>query len=450
MKLSSFDRWMLANLVVVLFGIAALVGADLWRGIQIRRIEPQPETDIAITSSFRITFAEPMNSRSVAEHFEIQPHVAGQFSWEGNTLIFTPTEPLEPNQDYEVSLAAGTQSAAGRAMTADRVWHFHTRQPRILYLAPASEVHQDLWIWSEGEPSSTLLFAPRLGIYDFNPSPDGSQIAAAVRDKTGYTDIWLVEADGTNAHMLIDCKTGGCDNPVWSPDRSLLAYQRYDINVAGLSGSYRIWLYDFRTGETAPIYEDNQVLGMNPLWSANGEMLAFYDVSNEIIRVVRIGSGEIAKFASNFQEMGAFSPDGTKFAYPIVRVEDDPPTYTLRLAALEDGTFESLFESTLEIANVTWSPDGRWLAFALWHDRIKLTGGAKLVILNAETGVASEVEGVNTHGSMDPQWDPHGQHLLLRTKEAYPSNFTQLWRYDPESRRLKLIVEDGVNARWFP
>ena len=65
------------------------------------------DTGISIDSPIRIDFNGTVDHASAESKFSISPSKEGNFSWEGNTLIFRPSTPFDFNQTYTVSLEPG-------------------------------------------------------------------------------------------------------------------------------------------------------------------------------------------------------------------------------------------------------------------------------------------------------------------------------------------------------
>jgi Tol biopolymer transport system component len=136
---------------------------------------------------------------------------------------------------------------------------------------------------------TTLLV--RLGglIKDPAWSPDGESIAFRVV----YGEIWIVDADGSNARQLTDYADGTCvGHPSWSPNATGIAFsmspdcwaeeRRSDIYVMDSDGSNVIRLTD-GMGD----YWD-------PLWSPVGDRILFeeYDAGSSIYVMNADGSGK--------------------------------------------------------------------------------------------------------------------------------------------------------------
>jgi Tol biopolymer transport system component len=102
-------------------------------------------------------------------------------------------------------------------------------------------------------------------------SPDGSQIAYLVYGDDNEEHVWVVDADGGNAHeILADEETvvGGVTGLQWSP-----AGDRLAIGVGASKGSDALAIYTF-----APDGSDfTEVItgGISPYWSPDGSQIAY-------------------------------------------------------------------------------------------------------------------------------------------------------------------------------
>ena len=77
-----------------------------------------------------IQFSEPVQTGSVERRFTITPYVAGSFTWDGSTAIFTPSERLPPDTAFSVGVSPGFQDIAGNAApTGLEGWRFRTVGP---------------------------------------------------------------------------------------------------------------------------------------------------------------------------------------------------------------------------------------------------------------------------------------------------------------------------------
>jgi hypothetical protein len=110
-------------------------------------------TDVPVSTTISATFSEAMNETSAEAAFSITPTVAGTFSWDGNTMTFTPDAYLAFSTEYTVTIAATATDLAGNGLdgnengtadgspTDDYNWSFSTgidtTSPEIFNLQPA-------------------------------------------------------------------------------------------------------------------------------------------------------------------------------------------------------------------------------------------------------------------------------------------------------------------------
>jgi len=93
--------------------------------------------DVSAVSSIRISFTGPMSHSDVEEHFTITPAVAGELSWSGPDLIFTPAERLQPGGRYTISLV-GAHDRTGNELGGKANFSFLVRAaPELIGTTPS-------------------------------------------------------------------------------------------------------------------------------------------------------------------------------------------------------------------------------------------------------------------------------------------------------------------------
>ncbi len=115
-------------------------------------------------------------------------------------------------------------------------------------------------------------------------SPDGDSIAFDMYLESDLTDepevqIWVAQADGSDTHLLVSCEAPCLQlaYPAWSPDESMIALARYDLDPDGTWGPSEIQILDVATGElsTVAATADGLSAYYAPRWSPDGEQLVF-------------------------------------------------------------------------------------------------------------------------------------------------------------------------------
>ena len=96
-------------------------------------------TEVSATSAISIGFTTPMDRADVEDHFGIAPHVEGELEWQGSTLVFHPTERLEPGARYTVSVI-GAHDFAGNPLGGDANFSFIVQEgAQLTKTAPEDE-----------------------------------------------------------------------------------------------------------------------------------------------------------------------------------------------------------------------------------------------------------------------------------------------------------------------
>ena len=123
---------------------------------------------------------------------------------------------------------------------------------------------------------------------DGNPqfSPDGNRVAF-VSNRSGGTEIWIADSDGSNAFQLTTMGASATGTPRWSPDGQLITFNsnlegHWDIYVVSASGGRPRRLTDHYANDASPsfsrdgrwVYFNSNRTGEFQIWkvpSAGGE-----------------------------------------------------------------------------------------------------------------------------------------------------------------------------------
>jgi len=99
-------------------------------------------------------------------------------------------------------------------------------------------------------------------------SPDGARIAFE-SDRTGLTQVWVMNSDGTNPLELTTDPFPKTQVPDWSPDGTKIAFSSVDA-----TGGPDIFVMD-SDGSGATQLTSHEAVNFAPRWSPDGTMIAF-------------------------------------------------------------------------------------------------------------------------------------------------------------------------------
>ncbi|MBW6465515.1 MAG: Ig-like domain-containing protein [Brevefilum sp.] len=441
--------WLLS---AVIFLTAAFVFLRLSNRVQPLGFFPETGEQISIHGKIGVIFNQPMVPASVEAHFSIEPHVAGEFSWDWNTLWFTPTEPLDPGQTYQASIVPGAQAENGRKLRQSIEWLVKIREVDLLYLVLGTE-GGDLWHYEFATGQTYAITETGQALIDFKPSPTGDRIAYAQHNPQGGTDLWSVERDGSDPEMLVDCGKDQCDQLAWSVGADWIAYTResWDERAERYLPS-RVWTVNTRNGASTPLYRQEEAYGHSPSFSPDGLRLATYDSLQQAIRILELESSQESAIPTLYPGVGSWSPDGKELIFIDLVTSVLEPNVAIYIVNFSNQTVRNAlgeFVPNLDFDPPQWSPDGKWLAYSARPVGAAINKGLWVAELDGDAPIALTDDPAATFTNY--RWDPRGERLVFqRFQLSGGSSHASLWLWERSTGQIRRLVEDGARPEWLP
>ena len=99
------------------------------------------DEEVQVDTKISITFSKEMNKTATESAYSILPFIGGEFSWDKNTMIFSPYSDLEYNTTYKVTISSKAKDLDGNNISLDYNFKFTTiEEPEnILPIANAGD-----------------------------------------------------------------------------------------------------------------------------------------------------------------------------------------------------------------------------------------------------------------------------------------------------------------------
>jgi serine/threonine protein kinase/Tol biopolymer transport system component len=253
--------------------------------------------------------------------------------------------------------------------------------------------------------------APVLDQVGYNPGNgsaqlDFSQTGTLVYRSGGWgggllTVQWL-DASGKTQPLL--AKPDAYQHPSLSPDGSKLAISTSDI-----------WVYEWQR-ERITRLTFGPANSIYPLWSPDGRYILFQAPGGMFwTRSDGAGKPQPLTQSKNIQYPGSFTADGKRLAFMEANPESGYDLWTVPVesdgAGLRAGKPEPFLQAPIDQRHPSFSPDGRWLAYA------STESGSFQVYVRAFPDKGGKWQ-ISNSGGVIPVWSHNQRELLFRTEDG--------------------------------
>ena len=445
-------------------------------GLRAATLVPSDGVDgVAPTSPIAVVFDRPIDPESVdADVVTVTPSVAGAVDVvmthppdgdldEGHATIlrFTPSGPLPPNTTFEVEVAASVLSTGGGTLAEPLRWSFTTGTPtaglsnQITFLSDRTGI-TNVWAMNQDGTGQRQVSAELRPVVDYAVAPDGSSLVVA-----DGTRLIFLRPDGGDRRVLTGDEHVDVD-PAYAPNGQRLAFGRGDAETGDGLG---LWAWEVGGGEPEMLdLPDPLVPGTaspsaadrdqapwvrGPRYSPDGAALAFAQTDGTVA-ILELPAQRLTLVSFMASARPTWLPDSSAILLtgtPEVSAATapEPP-----VAPLEPGDGDGVYRlnrsgtrATPTALDAGWrllgvSGDGR-LAYVDPTGRLATTDD--LDSLGADVSVPEAVTAA--------AFAPDGN-LLIAALDDGTGPAGPLVRVDLGTGRTEELVRDGSMPRWIP
>lgn len=447
-------QWRVGLIVILALTLAATLYFWLWQLARPSVASTFPAdgaSEVPLTTHLRIEFWEPMDTGSLPD-VQATPALSATHNWQDEyTLLFRPHLPLQPETAYQIAVTGNLWTAEEERVTGPITWEFQTGAPQIAYLHLSDAGQTRLFTISPSGNSPTALTAAELNVIDFEVATQGKEIAYVVQRADGGSDIRIINEDGSSDRQVLACAEHLCTNPVWEPGDRRLVYERRELSPTGAPpGPSRLWWLDPGSGETVPVFADEQLLSSGAQFSVDGNWLSYLVPAEEVTLVYNLQSGETLSVFNSIGESAAWHPFQNRFLTTDIEYQGEH--FSVHIYSVDAATRERTRLSEQEETNdaaPAWSPNGEWIAFTSKVPRVPI--GRQLYLMRADGSGTQRLTADAETNFGPPRWSLDGTHLLFqRYNMAEPDAQPSIWLLEIETGQFQKIADAAYQPAWLP
>lgn len=405
-----------------------------------------------------LQFSQPVNPEHVQGLWIVSPPVPGRWSWpDARQARWQADRPFSTGERVTFRLSAGQIGSNGESLRNSEQWQIEIRRPLAVFLM---EQEQGYELFSaridggENDPPGSPDQITHSGgsLFDYAVSTIGEEIIYSALNARKGIDLWIIRRDGSGGRKLLNCGSGRCTTPAWSPVTNEIAYTRENpgADPNGPLGAPRVWIVNVDNGQTTPLFADPQKIGYGPNWSPDGRKISFWNGTQGGIEVVERGQTDSILLNTFSGDAGCWAPDSRSIYYSDVFSAGRESYSIVRKANLVDGT----------TALNSGSPAGGF-THPVCHplkDRIAVTVQKNGTFLNSEIDIHDPEEELDQVIVADPvqvysnySWSSDGAYMLFQAFHLGGESYdTEIWIWEEARNATWKLIDKALQPMFLP
>ncbi|MBD2441258.1 Ig-like domain-containing protein [Nostoc sp. FACHB-110] len=361
--------------IALMLLLSLLIGLIIFQGDvvapRVREFTWQNQQIGADDIAFSLTFSRPMETKSVEENLQIEPPLAGKFSWAGRRMVYTLLTPAPYGTNYKVQIQKAKDKFAqqeGKNKTIQPfVGNFRTRDRVIVYIGANPDEKGQLVLYNLTQEQKKVLTPKDITVMDFKAFPNGEKILFSARSANNedllsaqlYTVSTGIAGKSDNqpeaagkVDLILDNKDYQNLKFDLSPDGETIVVQRGNKSNPGDFGLWYLPTTSDKSGTKPTPKRLQSQPGGDFMITPDSKAVAVAQGQGAAILPLQSDANKPLDFLPQFGLVQAFSKDGSQAA--MVKFNTD---YTRDLFLVTNqGIQKPLLKTTGSIVSCQFDP----------------------------------------------------------------------------------------------
>lgn len=260
-----------------------------------------------------------------------------------------------------------------------------------------------------------------------------------VSDRTRSKEIWRMDYDGSAQERLTDLKSIA-QMPAVSADAKLFAYSGLAKRGNDTVASHQIFIASTETGRRMPFATPSAPTNGWPEFTRDGSHVLFGSSLTGYTQLyIADLDGSARRQLTSAKAIDMSPKVNPKTGADVLFISDRSGKQQLWRMNIDGSDLEMLTSGVGEVANPSWSPDGRMIAFA-WTQGFEL-GGFNIFVMDIATRKPIQLtkdSGVNEN----PWWAPDGLRIVYTSRRG---DSTQIYTMLADGTHVRALTSAGNN-----